>query len=232
MRPALQAGRLTCQSPPGRVIDPGPDWGFADATDPACDGHRGLGRRARGVRQQRRRDRWQQRRGLAERQRHHSGLLARGPGGEERAGHARRADRWHRQPGLHAVVRRQQPRQRQGLRERGRVRRGQGNGLHPQPGHVDPRAVQQLLRAGAEEVRLRHQRDLVHPGAGHRGHLLRQLLRRRAGAGRAEGHPDRDQALTVGPQGLRVRRPDRHDQPGASSTPRSSRPPGPGCSRR
>ena len=47
------------------------------------------------------------------------------------------------------------------------------------PGHLGVRAVQQLIRAGAEEVRLRHQRDLRQarqraPG----GHVLGQLLRR------------------------------------------------------
>ena len=45
-------------------------------------------------------------------------------------------------------------------------------GFRQVPGHLGVRAVQQLVRAGAEEVRLRHQRDLLQRGSGPGGHVL------------------------------------------------------------
>ena len=57
-------------------------------------------------------------------------------------------------------------------------------------GEVGLRAVQPLVRARPEAVRLRHQPDLVHAGA-REGRLVQLLvLRREPGARRAQGHAD------------------------------------------
>jgi polar amino acid transport system substrate-binding protein len=53
-------------------------------------------------------------------------------------------------------------------------------------GEVDDRAVQLLLRARAEEVRLRRQPDLDHAGAGQAGRPHDAVLHRPAGARRAD----------------------------------------------
>ena len=66
-------------------------------------------------------------------------------------------------PAFHAVVRRRRPDQRRGLRVGGGVRRGRPARLRRRRGDVGEGAVQQLLQAGRQELRLRHQPDLDHP---------------------------------------------------------------------
>ena len=88
------------------------------------------------------------------------------------------AHRGHRQAGLPALLRGQRPDQRQGLRERDRLRDRRQARLHPRPGQVDRRAVQRLLRAGPEGLRLRRQPDLDHAQARGGGRLLEPVLRR------------------------------------------------------
>ncbi len=75
------------------------------------------------------------------------------------AGHA---DDRHRLAGLRAVVRRQRPDQRQGLRVGRRLRGRRRARLHRRPGHLGDGAVQHLLQAGRQDLRLRHQPDLDH----------------------------------------------------------------------
>ena len=97
------------------------------------------------------------------------------------------ADGRHRQARLPAVLRGQRPDQRQGLRERRRLRDRRPARLRRGRRRVDGRAVQRLLRPGAEGLRLRRQPDLDHAEARRAGRLLRALLRGRAGDRRAEG---------------------------------------------
>ena len=68
----------------------------------------------------------------------------------------------HRQAGLPALLRGQRPDQRQGLRERRRLRDRRPARLRRGRRRVDGRAVQLLLRAGPEGLRLRRQPDLDH----------------------------------------------------------------------
>ena len=70
----------------------------------------------------------------------------------------------HRQARLPALLRGQRSHQRQGLRERGRLRDRRPARLPQVQGGLDGRAVQRLLRAWAEGLRLRRQPDLDHPG--------------------------------------------------------------------
>ena len=122
----------------------------------------------------------------------------------------RRPDRRHRLAGVRPVVQQQRPDQRQGLRVRRRVRRGQAAGLRPERGDVDQGAVQLVVRAGAEEVRLRHQPDLDHPGRARGRRLLRRLLLGGAGGDRAQGLAGRRGHHDRRPQGPQARGPDRH----------------------
>ena len=75
----------------------------------------------------------------------------------------------------------------QGLRVGGRLRRGRAARLHQGPGDVGQGAVQHVVQAGREELRLRHQPDLDHAGTGRGRRLLRRLLRSCAGRDRAQG---------------------------------------------
>ena len=65
-----------------------------------------------------------------------------------------------------------EPEKRQGLRERRRLRDRRTARLQEGPDQVDDRALQLLLRAGAEGLRLRRQRDLDHAGARKGGRFL------------------------------------------------------------
>ena len=122
-----------------------------------------------------------------------------------------------------AKVEDQRPVQRQGLRVRRRLRGREAARLRAREGEVGLHAVQQVVRAGQEGVRLRHQPDLVHARA-RQGRRLQQLvLRRQPGDRRPEGHEDRRGALDRGPARLQVRRPDRDDELPARSSTRSSR---------
>ena len=81
----------------------------------------------------------------------------------------------HRQPGVRAVVRRQQAGQRQGLRVRGRVQRRRASSATPAANVTWTQVhVQQRDRARAEGVRLRHQPVLHHRRAQAGGRLLRR----------------------------------------------------------
>ena len=79
------------------------------------------------------------------------------------------------------------PSQRQGLRERRRLRDRQAARLRQSEGQVDGRAVQLLLRARAQGLRLRRQPDLDHAGARKGRRLLGALLHGQPGGRRAEG---------------------------------------------
>ena len=81
------------------------------------------------------------------------------------------------------------------------------------PGGVGHRAVQQLVRSRTEEVRLRHQRGLLHAAARAGGHVLQQLLRRAAGHRGAQGLADRHPAHHGRPEEVPVRRPGRDHRP-------------------
>ena len=65
-------------------------------------------------------------------------------------------------------------------------------------------------KPGDEGLRLRHQPDLDHPGAGRGRRLLRRLLRRGPGRGRAEGHRRRRRDQPRRPARAATRRADRH----------------------
>ncbi|CAA9323253.1 MAG: ABC transporter, substrate-binding protein (cluster 3, basic aa/glutamine/opines), partial [uncultured Nocardioidaceae bacterium] len=119
----------------------------------------------------------------------------------------------HRHPCLRAVVRGQRSDQRQGVRVRGGVRRRRAARLRRGPGGVGGRPFQQLLQARAEELRLRHQPDLDHPGAREGRGLLRGLLLRGAGRHRPRRLPGRRRHLGRGPGRVQARRPDRHHEP-------------------
>ena len=87
-------------------------------------------------------------------------------------------------------------------------------GFSPDEGRVDGRAVQLLLRARAEGLRLRHQPDLDHADARQAGRLLRAVLHGQPGGRRAARTPTpRRRNLAGGPEGRQDRRPDRHHQP-------------------
>ena len=60
-------------------------------------------------------------------------------------------------------------------------------GFSAEPGQVDRRAVRQLIRAGPEVVRLRHQRDLDHAPAREGRRLLDAVLHEPAGDHRRDG---------------------------------------------
>ena len=77
----------------------------------------------------------------------------------------RQAHRRHRQARLPAVLRGRRSDQRQGLRERRRLRDRRPARLRRDRGRVDGGAVQRLLRPGPEGLRLRRQPDLDHPEA-------------------------------------------------------------------
>ena len=78
---------------------------------------------------------------------------------------------------------------------------------------MDGRAVQLLLRAGPEELRLRRQPDLDHPEARRRRvDFSAPVLHGAAGGGRAKGSTPR-RPVARRPEGRQARRPDRHDQP-------------------
>ena len=96
--------------------------------------------------------------------------------------HQGRADRRHRLAGLSAVLREQQADQRQGLRERGGLRDRRQARLQPAAQvkwTVEP--FDSSYAPGPEVVRLRHQRDLDHPGARPGGRLLDSVLHQPAG---------------------------------------------------
>ena len=87
-------------------------------------------------------------------------------------------------------------------------------GFSKRPGRLDGRAVQLLLRARAEGLRLRRQPDLDHADARQGGRLLGAVLhgaRRRSSRSRRLRRGQRD--LARRPEGRQDRRPDRHDQP-------------------
>ena len=97
------------------------------------------------------------------------------------------ADRGDRQAGLPALLRGRRPDQRQGLRERGRLRHRQRARLRQ--GEVKWTVVpfNSSYAPGPEEVRLRRQPDLDHAGARRARGLLDALLHRPAGRRRAQG---------------------------------------------
>ena len=82
--------------------------------------------------------------------------------GEPDPGHAGHAHDRHRHPGVPALLRRRRPDQRPGLRVGRGLRRGRELGFTPERGHLDGRAVQQVLRPRRQGLRLRHQPDLDH----------------------------------------------------------------------
>ena len=92
------------------------------------------------------------------------------------------------------------PNDRQGLRERGRLRGRREARLREGRREVDRRPVQQLVQAGPEELRLRHQPDLGHGPARPGGRLQRLVLRREPGARRAERDADRRREVARRPQ--------------------------------
>ena len=152
--------------------------------------------------------------GTAERR--HPGLRE-GLAQPARGGHAHRR---RRQPGLPAVVRRRgeeavegvEPVQRQGLRVRRRVRDRVAARLHEGAGRVDGRAVQQLVQAGEEVVRLLRDAGVVLARAGQGGRLLARLLLRQPVGRGAQGHADREGEVDRGAEGVQARRPGRDDE--------------------
>ena len=124
---------------------------------------------------------------------------------------ARHADHRHRLAGVRPVVLQERPDQRRGLRVRGRLRRRREARLHRRPGAVDQGAVQLVVRAGREEVRLRHQPDLDHARARRGRRLLRRLLPGRAGRDHAQGLRRGGRHQRRPAQGPAARRPDRYD---------------------
>ena len=76
------------------------------------------------------------------------------------------------------------PDDRQGLRERDRLRRGRQARVHARRGHLDRRPVRQLVRAGSQGVRLLHQPGRQQARARPGRRPLRQLLRRQSGGRR------------------------------------------------
>ena len=128
----------------------------------------------------------------------------------------------HRQPGVPAVVRGrrdegpavedQRPRQGQGLRVGGRLRGREAARLREERGRLGLHAVQQGDRAGQEVVRLRHQPDLVHAGAGEGARLQRLVLQRQPVDRRPEGQADLVGALDRRPAQVQARRAARDDE--------------------
>ena len=88
-------------------------------------------------------------------------------------------------PALPTVHQGRRPDQRQGLRERARLR-GRRQARRGRQGEVDRGAVELLLCPGAEELRLRHQPDLDQREAGRARGLLQALLHDAAGRAGAE----------------------------------------------
>ena len=120
----------------------------------------------------------------------------------------------------------QRPVHRQGLRGRGRLRRGREDGLHQGSGDVGRHALRPELRARAEELRLLPGAGLDPAQARRERRLQPALLPRQPGGGGAEGHPDhlghdagRPQAVQAGHAGghHQLRLHHRHDpaQPAA-----------------
>ena len=133
------------------------------------------------------------------------------PARDEERGHA---DGRHRQAGVPAVLRGQRPDQRQGLRERDRLRdRRASSATRADEVEWTVVPVQRLLRPGAEGLRLRRQPDLDHPEARRAGRLLRALLRGRAGDRREEGLRPRRAPPRSPTSGREHRRPDRDHEP-------------------
>ncbi len=116
-------------------------------------------------------------------------------------------------PAFPPYVDRRRPLQRQGLRERRRVRGRRSARLHQGRGHLDRRALQLELRARREEVRLRHQPGLDQPLPRQGRRLLGPLLHDPPGRARAQGLPLRHRHLGRRPQGRAHRRAGRHHQP-------------------
>ena len=81
---------------------------------------------------------------------------------------------------------------------RGRLRGREAARLRAGKREVEVRAVREVVRAGQEGVRLRHQPDLVHAGARQGRRLQQLLLRRQPGGRRPQGHEDRFGALARG----------------------------------
>ena len=140
---------------------------------------------------------------------------------------AGRPDHRHRQPGLPAVLRggrrgvhralgeprlHRRPRERQGLRERRRVRRRRQARLRQGQGDLGRRAVHERVRAGRQDVRLRHQPGLLQARAGRGGRPVRRVLQPQPGRGRAQGQRGRRGQDPRRPQGLQVRGDGRHDE--------------------
>ena len=148
-----------------------------------------------------------------------------GPARPQAAGHA---DHRHRQARLPALLREQRAQQRARLRERGGLRRGRRARLQQRRGQVDHGAVQRLLCARAEEVRLRHQPDLHHAAARRARGLLGAVLHRAAGGDRLEVLRRRARGGPRGPEG----RPARRRRSGRRASRRSSRRSRPSTTRR
>ena len=104
--------------------------------------------------------------GRRERRGRHPRLLQ----GQPQPDQVRHAHDRRRQPGLPAVVRGpreeavegERPDERQGLRVGGRLRGREAARVREERGRVDVRAVQQLVQAGQEDVRLLRHAGLVH----------------------------------------------------------------------
>ena len=115
----------------------------------------------------------------------HAERVRAGEPGDAHRGHA---DAGRRQPGLPAVLRDQRPgdaplgagrsHERQGIRRCRRLRGRRQARLREGEGHLDGRAVQQLVRARRQAIRLLHHPGLLDARAGHRRRPLRRLLLR------------------------------------------------------
>ena len=126
----------------------------------------------------------------------------------------RDADGRHRQARLPALLRGRRPDQRQGLRERGRLRDRRPARLRRRRGEVDGGPVQRLLRAGPEGLRLRRQPDLDHAEARRAGRLLRARTTRPSRRSSRSRTPTSPSATSLADlAGRQHRRPDRHHQP-------------------
>ena len=92
-----------------------------------------------------------------------------------------------------------------GFESRGRLRGREAARVPEREGRVDVHAVQQVVRAGQEGLRLRHQPDLVHARARQGRRLQRLVLRREPGGRRpARARRSRSAKSLAGLQELKL----------------------------
>ncbi len=143
--------------------------------------------------------------------------------GEPHPRHAGHPDHRHRLARLPALLRRRRPDERAGLRVGRGLRRRRDPRLRARGGHLDGRALQQVLRPRRQGLRLRHQPDLDHPEAAEGRRLLERLLHGQPGRRRPRGLADRQRDDARRAAGRQARRAGRHDEPGLHHRRRAAR---------